>query len=189
MADYFTPTVVQQTIPHDDITPLEVILLSHVFTGEAYEQGWYFYADQAARDLLTIARRELEDGWAASRHTPSESNALVEKLLAEQPDATEIEIDLSTTSHEFILQDIVCRSTSLTYITVISSFTCSKMRPDGFGGMAVLITADRVTGKSTYHIIEDLLREEVLILEASCPTARGRIAARGEALKGLDLPD
>jgi hypothetical protein len=33
------------------------------------------------------------------------------------------------------------------------------MRPDGFGGMAVLITADAILGKSTDDILEDFLAE------------------------------
>jgi hypothetical protein len=33
------------------------------------------------------------------------------------------------------------------------------MRPDGFGGMAVLITADAVRGKSTNDLIEEFLSE------------------------------
>lgn len=51
------------------------------------------------------------------------------------------------------------RSKTLRYVTAVSAFTCSKMRPDGFGGMAVLITAEAVTGKSTSDIIEDFLTE------------------------------
>jgi hypothetical protein len=39
------------------------------------------------------------------------------------------------------------------------SFTCSKLRPDEFGGMAVLITATAVIGKSTIDIINDPLAE------------------------------
>jgi hypothetical protein len=35
------------------------------------------------------------------------------------------------------------------------------MRPDGFGGMAVLITASTVMGKSTIDILEDFLNEAV----------------------------
>jgi hypothetical protein len=35
------------------------------------------------------------------------------------------------------------------------------MRPDGFGGMAVVITASEVMGKSTSDIIEDFLNEAV----------------------------
>lgn len=52
------------------------------------------------------------------------------------------------------------RSKTLTYVTILTAFTCSKMRPDGFGGAAVLITANAVKGKSTNDIIEDFLTEE-----------------------------
>jgi hypothetical protein len=62
-------------------------------------------------------------------------------------------------SWEAIFQDIVRRSASLRYVTATSAFTCSKMRPDGFGGMAVLITATAIMGKSTSAIIEDFLAE------------------------------
>jgi hypothetical protein len=75
------------------------------------------------------------------------------------PEQTQIDLDLSGTSWEFIVQDIVRRSSSLRYVTVLSSFTCSKMRADGFGGVAVLITADRIVGKSTFDLIGDFLAE------------------------------
>jgi hypothetical protein len=57
------------------------------------------------------------------------------------------------------VQDILRRSSRLRCVTAVSSFTCSKMRPDGLGGMAVLITADRVLAKSTGELIEDFLEE------------------------------
>ena len=34
MADYYTPTVIQQTIPDTDMTPLERLLLSNIFEAE-----------------------------------------------------------------------------------------------------------------------------------------------------------
>lgn len=34
-----------------------------------------------------------------------------------------------------------------------SSFDCSRMRPDAFGGMAVLVTADRILGKTTNDLL------------------------------------
>jgi hypothetical protein len=37
------------------------------------------------------------------------------------------------------------------------AITCSKMAPDGFGGMVVLITADAVLGKSTEDMLCDLM--------------------------------
>ena len=160
MADYYTPTVVQQTIPHADITPLEIILLAYIFTGEVDGTGWYFVAEDAPTDFFSIPRRELQDGLNASRPITSETNTLVERLLAEHPEAAEIEVDLSGTSYEFIFQDIVKRSDTLEYVSVVSAWTCSKMRPDGFGGMAIIITADTVKGKSTLDIIQDCLAED-----------------------------
>jgi hypothetical protein len=60
-----------------------------------------------------------------------------------------------------MFQDIVRRSNTLRYVTAVSALTCSKMRPDGFGGMAMLITASKIMGKSTSDIIEDFLNEAV----------------------------
>ncbi len=34
MADYYTPAVVQQTIPGEDMTPLERLLLRHIFDAD-----------------------------------------------------------------------------------------------------------------------------------------------------------
>ena len=83
----------------------------------------------------------------------------MEQLARVPADNVEIELHLSATSWEFIFQDIVRRSRSVRYVTAVSSFTCSKMRPDGFGGMAVLITANAIVGKSTNDIIADFLAE------------------------------
>jgi hypothetical protein len=55
----------------------------------------------------------------------------------------------------------VRRSHTLRYVTAVSAFTCSRMRPDGFGGMAVLITPTAVMGKSTNDIVEDFLNAAV----------------------------
>ena len=90
----------------------------------------------------------------------SSLNAYVAERLPDFPtDRDAIVLDLSGMSWEFIFQDIVQRSKTLRFVTAVSSFTCSKMRPDGFGGRAVLITADSVMGKSTHDILEDFLAE------------------------------
>ena len=47
-----------------------------------------------------------------------------------------------------LLQHLVVRH-GLPYLTVEMSFTCSKMAPDGFGGAAYLITADKIESVST----------------------------------------
>jgi hypothetical protein len=78
----------------------------------------------------------------------------------------DIELDLSVTSWEFIFQDIVKRSATLDHVMAVSAFTCSRMRPDGFGGMAILITADAIRGKSTEDILGDFLEQAELCAKA-----------------------
>ena len=160
MADYYSPTVVQPTIPNADITSLELLLLSNIFDAESDGDGWYFSAYECPADIIWLNRTELEVALAGSQNVESEANTYIEKCLADTSEgAGEIELDLSITSWEFIFQSIVRRSATLTYITAVTSFTCSKMRPDGFGGMAVLITADIIKGKSTEDILHDFMDE------------------------------
>ena len=40
-------------------------------------------------------------------------------------------------------------------IEVVAAWTCTKMRPDGFGGMAMLITADAIETMSTASFLDD----------------------------------
>ena len=161
MADYFTPTVIQPAIPVADITPLERLLLSHIFNAEADGEGLYFYADERPADMIWLDRAPIE---AALAQLPAAGDSTAASFVTEQlarvpADNAEIELDLSGTSWEFIFQDIVRRSATLRYVTAVSAFTCSRMRPDGFGGMAVLITPSAVIGKSTSDIVEDFLNE------------------------------
>jgi hypothetical protein len=161
MADYFSPTVIQPSIPVADVTPLERLLLSHIFNAEPDGEGLYFYADEAPADMIWLDRDRIAAALAQSPATAdSVAGTVVTEQLARLPaDNVEIELDVSHAPWESIFQDIVRRSTTLRYVTAVTSFTCSKMRPDGFGGMAVFITAAAVTGKSTSDIIEDFLTE------------------------------
>ncbi|HEX3417890.1 MAG TPA: hypothetical protein VHT21_16020 [Stellaceae bacterium] len=160
MADYFTPTVIQPTIPVADITPLERLLLSHIFNAEPDGEGLYFYADEGPCDMICLDRAPIETALAQS--VQSTATSFVSEQLARVPaDNVEIELDCSDMVWESIFQDIVRRSTGLRYVTAVSAFTCSRMRPDGFGGMAVLITPTAVMGKSTSDIVEDFLNEAV----------------------------
>ena len=160
MADYFEQTVVQQIIPNADMTPLERLLLSLIFECERDGDGCYFFAEQSPSTMIFVTRAELEAALASSPDVASAAHLYVtEQLAAADGDATEIDLDLSGTSWEFFFQDIVKRSKTLAYVSVVAAFTCSKMRPDGFGGMAVLITRDAIVGKSTSDLLEDFLVE------------------------------
>lgn len=173
MADYYTPTVVQQNIPKIDMTPLDWLLLEQIFDShEPNEDELYFYAEIAPNDSIALDRRKLESAIAASPHPSAVDEIIGEQLLDSDPAETDITLDLSGISWEFLLQEIVRRSTTLRYVTVLSSFTCSKMRSDAWGGMAVLITADAILGKSTTDILEDFLVEAGLDQIESAPSAK-----------------
>jgi len=160
MADYFSPTVIQQPIPITDMTPLERLVLSLIFDAEPDGEAVYFHTSLGPSDAIGLSIDELRAAFDASAGIDSTATAYIaERVAVASTDDTEIEIDFSGTSWEFLFQDIVRRSPTLDNVTVISAFTCSKMRPDGFGGMVVLITADAIKGKSTNDLLEDFLAE------------------------------
>jgi len=163
MADYFSPTVIQQSIPITDMTPLERLVLSLIFDAESDGEAVYFHTSLGPSDAIGLSIDELRAAFDASAGIDSTATAYIAERVAvasTEDTEIEIEIDFSGTSWEFIFQDIVRRSSTLRYVTAVTSFTCSKMRPDGFGGMAVLITADAIVGKSTNDILEDFLAEK-----------------------------
>lgn len=160
MADYYSPTVVVPDIPLADMTPLEQLLLSQIFASEPCGDALYFYEEQSINDVIWLDLDELREAVAASMDIPSATLDYVMGELAEvgsESSADEITLDLSVKSYEFIFQDIVRRSATLDHVTVTSAFTCSKMRPDGFGGMVTVITADQVLGSSTSDMECELL--------------------------------
>jgi hypothetical protein len=163
MADYFTPTVIQPAIPASDITPLERLLLSHIFYAESDGDRFYFSAHETPADMIWLDRAPLEAALTQSKaDADSTAVTVVTGQLARVPvDNVEIELDFSDRSWVSIFQDIIRRSPTLRYITAVSAFTCSKMLPDGFGGMAIVMTASSVMDKSTTDIVQDFLNEAV----------------------------
>jgi hypothetical protein len=160
MADYFEQTVVQQSIPETDMTPLERLLLSRIFQSERDGEAWSFFAEHNPCTMVHATRVELVEALASSPdHDSAAHRYVAERFVAVSADTAEIDLDLSGTSWEFFLRDVVKRSQTLSYISVVAAFTCTRMRPDGFGGMAVLITADAVRGKSTNDLIEEFLSD------------------------------
>jgi hypothetical protein len=74
----------------------------------------------------------------------------------ERPD--DVDLDLTGPDEDFtkMFQDIVRRSETLDEIVVTAAFTCTKMRPDGFGGSVTRITADSIQYASTVDMLEDM---------------------------------
>ena len=161
MADYYSPTVIQPPIPVAAMTPLERLLLENIFSAEPVGDDLYFYAEEGPVDFIVLSRGEIAEALAASNGAAgTAATFIVERLTRVAPEEAEIDLDLSGMSiWEFIFQDILRRSPTLRYVTAITSFDCSKMRADGFGGMAVLITGDRILAKSTHDLIAEFLAE------------------------------
>ena len=165
MADYLSPTVIQPAIPVGDMTPLECLLLSQIFNTEAQGDRLYFHAGEGPASMIWLDRAVLEAALTQSQSASGNTaSAIVIRRLAPIPaDNVEIELDFSDLSWQEIFQDIVRRSATIRYVTAVSAFTCTgtTMPPDAFGGMALVITASDVMGKSTNDIIQDFLNQAV----------------------------
>ncbi len=162
MADYHSPTVVQPDIAVSDLTPLEYLVLRHMLEHEETSGEVYFFSTYGIDEAPAIDVVELHAALLQSRDRESRLNAVIEDILtgmAIEPGAMTVDL---TSSHdgsfpETILQDVVRRSARLDYVTVVTSYTCPQMRPDGFGGCATLVSAHRVMSRTT----EDVLAEFV----------------------------
>lgn len=160
MADYYTPTVIDPTIPLAAILPIERLFLAYVFSEEADDKTAYYFCDDGPCDLISMPATDVRAALDAA--TP-ETSRLAEKLIDEQPDAIlggdDIDLDMCGDLWADVLQDIVRRSPDLDHLTVTMAFTCSKMRPDGFGGLAMLITASTIRSESTHTLFDRFYTE------------------------------
>lgn len=158
MADYQSPTVIEPTIPVSDVTPLERLLLEHVYEIEEEDDRLYLSEWDGPNDYPEIARDALERALQASRACPSRIGPHVATLLAaSSDDPLAVPLDLIASSSDLILQDIVRRSSTLEYLAITTAFTCTKMRADGFGGAVTLVAADAIFTKSTTDILGEFL--------------------------------
>ncbi|WP_145200317.1 hypothetical protein [Sphingobium sp. B2] len=157
MADYYTQTVVRPSIPAAAITPLEMDLLLQMFEHEPDGDAVYFFASDGVCDTVWLAPATLKASLAIASDTPSAAADFVRKELASaDADADEIELDLSDLQ-DAVFQDVIRRSDLIDSVVITSAWTCSKMRPDGFGGSVTVITADRVFWSSTTEMECELL--------------------------------
>lgn len=176
MADYHSPTVVQPDIPAVDMTPLERLILDLVFDSENSEGGIYYYSWCGPSDVVTLSIDDLRTAWAASRdHGQSSIGDHVIGLLSrydadasdDPPDDIDVDLTDPDAGWDRMFQDIVRRSAAIDEIVVTTAFTCTKMRPDGFGGSVMLITVDAIRYRSTTDILEEFRIEAAKAAAAS----------------------
>lgn len=133
MADYMNQSVFQPSIPKHLITDEDrrfIEAFSITFETDG-EDKFYLYADE----------------WCCNGY-----------LDPEEPGGEEIELTEDDLLNRF--QEIIRRSNGeLPWISKESAYTCSRMRPDGFGGGAVFITADDIQYCFTGQWLEERISE------------------------------
>lgn len=160
MTDYFSPTVVQQILPFACMTSLEKLVLSAVFETEEFEGGLYCFASEAIAETPTLDFAEVRDALKHGSGIASRLHEFVgEEAKKQNANSKWFDLDFSVEGIAFILQDILRRSETLTHISIVTAFTCSKMMSDGFGGMVTLITREEIRGMSTNEILEKWLAD------------------------------
>jgi hypothetical protein len=162
MANYYSPTVIQQSIPTADMTVLEILLLSAVFDSDMSGSEVYLFSEDGPSSTLYIDAAELRE----AVNDPAAIGTTAQKQILDQYGEeilgdVDVDIDASCGWWEAVLQDIVRRSDSLDHLTIITSFTCDKLRPDALGGMASLITANHIRAKATDELLAEFIAEAV----------------------------
>ncbi|MDD2310869.1 MAG: hypothetical protein PHH91_14935 [Desulfuromonadaceae bacterium] len=133
MADYYSQAIFQPSIPKHLLTDEDrrFIEAFSINLEPDGEDKFYLYADE----------------WCCNGY-----------LDSEEPDGEEIELNEDDLLNRF--QEIIRRSNGeLPWISKESAYTCSKMRPDGFGGGAIFITADDIQYSFTGQWLEERISE------------------------------
>lgn len=122
MVEFHDPTVVQQPIPFADLTPLEHLVLTHIFDVEETGAGLLLHAALGPRETIAVSIEEVRTALAASASVPGR---LVPFLSQRLPDngVTDgvVAFDLSGLSWTFVLYKTLC--------AVRPSFCMSRRSP------------------------------------------------------------
>ncbi|ESQ79257.1 hypothetical protein [Asticcacaulis sp. YBE204] len=164
MADYHSTAVIQPDVPIADLSPLEALLLSHMVDVALNGDGLYLCIETGVNSLVQVAINELRTAHQNSTGYDSQLQSVVDQWLteiptnAEETDDTEFDFDTHLTENAYILilQDVLRRSTTRSFFTVNGAYTCTKMRPDGFGGWAAFVTPTEIHRMSTDSWIESM---------------------------------
>lgn len=156
MNDLETRIYTYPPIPLADITPLEKLVLTHVLECSETEAGLVLFTDFSPINPISVKRRALLDAFGAS--APQADSALnafiggrILALLPTSADGDDIAADIDLEfPWQFIVHDIVARSSSLKEVTVIQWMNHPSQRPESYGASVSLIT-----GKGIHHATSD----------------------------------
>lgn len=149
-------------LPIADITPLEKLILFKVLDYAEIDGGLELYADTGAMNPIVVSRRELMD----ALDMPDQANEsllkrfVTERVLTilptEDPDPESVVfIDLSEFPWQFVVQDIITRSTTAREFVVIQWISDPSQRPDTFGASVSLITENGIFHATSEDLLAD----------------------------------
>ncbi|RVT39053.1 hypothetical protein [Sphingobium algorifonticola] len=156
MADYYSQCVVSPMLPLGDLTAAERLILCNVFESETENDELYLFAEIGRNSMIDLELPDIVAALPTSTERSVAADLLLGAIARLPDDQTVAGIDLDDRWID-ILQEIVRRSPTLTFIAIETGFNCSKMRPDGFGGSALVITADSIDAMSTSQFIDEAL--------------------------------
>jgi hypothetical protein len=155
LTDYYTHTIVHQSIPRRMMSPVEEFVLKQVFEWEDDPDvvgNICFFAGEYPNPYIAIDDKEELRIIADSRALSPELCDEIEKALVVDDGGIWID-DIG--GYEWIFQAIVKRNQQeLPYISIEQAFTCTDMHPDAFGGAGILIGPDSIESMNTMTWLE-----------------------------------
>lgn len=157
MADYHFPTVVQPSIPASAISPLERLILCEIFEFESDGDAFYFFSSEGPANTVYLYVKQLQELLDDTAPPSALTDCVRRQLEFVKAHTAAVEIDLSDLGEAAIFQEIVRRCAELDRVTITAAWTCTRMRPDGFGGGITVVTADHILSSSTAQMECELL--------------------------------
>lgn len=148
MAHYATPTVVIPALPVACIDPVERFILTSVFEHQLWEGTLHLFAEDGVDDELFVSRQALDvvlDTQEPGTHRLAMLLAAQIRETSQANDPQPLICFINELEPARVLQGIVQRHPKqVPHVVIQQAFTCSVMRPDGFGGAATLIHAEGI---------------------------------------------
>lgn len=174
MTDIETRITTYPALPIADITPLERLILSNVLDCSETEDGFELFTDFGPRNPVRVRRKDLIESFQASERNIEIllRTFVTDSVLAQRSDDGDdpesiVEIDLSAFPWQFIVQDIIARSTTARELVVIQWINHPSQRPDTFGASVSLITANGIFHATSDDLISHFRRQDQILASAA----------------------
>lgn len=177
-------------LPGADITPLEKLILSKVLDCAETDEGLELYTDDGPMNPVVVSQHELSDALDASDQIVDSllRNFLKGRVIPAHPvensdSETTIFIDLSEFPWQFIVQDIIKRSSTAREFVVIQWINDVSQRPDSFGASMSLITENGIFHTTSEDLLAGFRKRDQAL------SSGGSNTVHGDSSPGIDIAD